>query len=237
MELSDFILGALPITILELVAALAGSYYLLKAQHIKYTKYIVWLLWLTFAIEVLGSYAPIAYFTDYETFGQVKDTPFSDNYWLYNIFMPVHYGVYIYYFRALLKNSIWRVILMWALSIFVLSSIGYLLFTEVFFIKFSQFTNIFGSLLLTFTIVLFYLELLRSELLLKLKFFMPFYISVGAIIFHLCVTPVDLFSEYFSRENKIFIDLRVNVLLYANIFLYSLYTIGFLVCSRKKKYS
>lgn len=237
MELSDYILGALPITILELVAALAGSYYLAKADHIKYTKYIVWLLWLTFAVEVIGSYAPIAYFTDFELFGSVKDTPFSKNFWLYNIFFLIHYGVYIYYFRALLKNNMWRVILMWALAIFEFSSICYLLFTDVFFLKFSPFTNFFGSLLLTFSIVLFYLELLKSELLLKLKYFMPFYISVGAIVFHLCVIPVDLFSQYFSRENEVFINLRVNVLLIANIFLYSVYTIGFIVCSKKKKYS
>lgn len=237
MEISDFILGALPITILELVAAVSGSYYLAKTEHLKYTKYIVWLLWLTFFIEVLGSYAPIAYFSDYKYLSFLEDTSFSYNFWLYNIFMLIHYGIYIYYFRALIKNRFWRVVLQWALVIFEVSSLIYLFATDVFFTEFSQFTNIFGTLLLAFSIVLFYLELLRSEILLKLKFFIPIYISAGALMFHLVVTPVDLFSEYFSSKNEIFVDLRVKVLLFANIFMYSLYTIGFLICSRKKKYS
>ncbi len=236
MELSDYILGALPITLLELVAALAGSYYLSKKHYIPYTKYIVWLLWITFFVELFGSYAPVAYFSDYTIFGLLEGTPFAQNYWIYNIFMLIHYGVYVYYFRSLTKNKVWRLLLFWLLIIFEFSAVCYLIFTDVFFIRFSQFTNIFGTLLLTVSIILFYFELLRSEMLLKLKFFMPIYISAGALMFHLCVTPVDLFSQYFSKENQIFIDLRVNVLLYANIFLYSVYTLGFIICSRKKKY-
>ncbi|MCW8981918.1 MAG: hypothetical protein OQJ83_11085, partial [Altibacter sp.] len=82
--------------------------------------------------------------------------------------------------------------------------------------------------------VLFYFELLRSDMLLQLKHFLPLYISAGVLVFNLCVTPIDIFSEYF-KNNTFLVELKVYVYLYANIFMYSSFIIGFIVCSKKKR--
>lgn len=177
------------------------------------------------------------FFRNINIFLLSRGPSFSDNYWLYNIFLILIFSFYVYYFRAFIINKIHRLILQVLALGFIFSSILYFIFTDVYFTAFSPYTMILGTILLFLSVVLFYFELLRSDIMLKLKFFLPLYISIGALIFYLCVTPIDLFSRYFSKENSIFVNLRVTILLGANIFMYLTFIIGFLVCSEKKMYN
>ena len=101
-----------------------------------------------------------------------------------------------------------------------------------------KFITIAGTFLLFFSVMFFYFELLRSDLVLQLKRFLPFYISVGVLVFNLSITPIEILSQYFNLEegNELFIKLHINVLLIANIFMYSTFILGFIICSRKKKF-
>lgn len=239
MELSEFLLYVFPIFTLEILAAISGIYYLKKGVlKFKSTKYLVLFLWLTVFVEVVGSYAPIAYFSDYKVFSVVLGTPFENNFWWYNIYTVLSYAFYVIYFISFLKNRYWKVIFQILVVVFLLSSLLIFLFSGTFFQGYSPYLTIAGTLLLFFSVVFFYFELLRSDLLLQLKGFLPFYISVGVLVFNLCVTPIELFIQYFNLEggNESFVTLRSNVLLYANVFMYSTFIIGFIVCSKTKKY-
>ncbi|RMA58878.1 hypothetical protein BXY75_2258 [Ulvibacter antarcticus] len=217
------------------MAAIAGSYYIRKVPSLIITKYFVYLLWVTFFIEIFSLYAVIGYYSDYRYFSFVENTNFSNNYWVYNIFFILSFAFYIYFFRFFIKGNMIRQILKYAIVAYIILGFIYLVFSDVFFKGTSHFTSITGTLLLLSTIFIFYFELLRSDVLLNLKRFLPIYISVGALIFHLCVTPLDIFSEYFQSENRSYVQLRIKVLLYGNIFLYSTYILGFIICSRRKK--
>jgi hypothetical protein len=70
---------------------------------------------------------------------------------------------------------------------------------------------------------------------LNLKRFLPLYVSIGVMIFYLCVTPLSIFSDYFNSENSLFVKLQVHLILFSNIFMYSFFILGFYICSRKKK--
>jgi hypothetical protein len=237
---NDFLLYILPIYILEVLAASAGTYYLRKKlSQFKSTKYLVLFLWLTVFVETVGSYSPVAYFSNYELFSFVKDTPFVENYWWYNIYVLISYSFYTFYFTSFLKKKYWKTVVAVVVGTFLISSILVFIFTDIFFKGYSPFVSISGTFLLFFSIVLFYFELLRSDLMLQLKWFLPFYISVGVLVFNLCLTPIEMFIQYFNLKdgNELFVTLRSNVLLYGNIFMYSIYTFGFLICSRKKKSS
>ncbi|WP_410005030.1 hypothetical protein [Aequorivita nionensis] len=238
MELSDFLLYVLPIFSLEVLAASTGTYYLGKNfSQFKSTKYLVLFLWLTVFVELVGSYAPFAYFSDYTIFSFVKGTPFENNYWWYNTYSALSFSFYVLYFVSFLKNRYWKLIFQILAGAFFISSILIFIFSDTFFKGFPPYMTITGTLLLFFSVVLFYFELLRSDLLLQLKRLLPFYISVGVLVFNLCVTPIEIFSQYFNLKdgNDLFVTLRSNVLLYGNIFIYSTYTLGFLICSKKKK--
>ena len=240
MELSDFLPYVLPIFFLEILAASAGTYYLRRnVSQFKNTKYLVLFLWLTVFVEAVGFYAPFAYFSDYTMFPFVQGTPFENNYWWYNIYITLSFSFYVLYFISFLKNSYWKSVFKALVGAFLLSSISIFIFSDTFFKGFPPFVTISGTLLLFFSVILFYFELLRSDLLLQLKGLLPFYISVGVLMFNLCLTPIEIFIQYFNLKggNELFVTLRSNVMLYGNIFMYSTYTLGFLICSRKKKSS
>lgn len=192
-------------------------------------------LWVTFFVEFIGAYAPIAYFTKFKYFKFVEGTVYSDNYWLYNILILITYIFYMWYFRWYLKDRKWRTILGALIILYAGASIINLLISDVYFTGFSQFSMFAGAIMLFLSVGLFYFELLRSDIMLYLTRFLPFYISIGALILHLCITPIDFFSKYFSAANNVFVNLRVSILLYANIFMYATFILGFIVCSRRTK--
>jgi hypothetical protein len=219
---------------MELLAALAGSFFLYKTNATKISKQLVLFLWITFAVELIAAYAPIAYFSNFEYFTFVKDTPVENNKWLYNIYSLYSYVFLTYYFHQNLQNLKWKLILRIILITFTIAAIINLIFSGVFYEADAQFTLLTGTLILVMSIIMFYFELLQSDLLLQLKRILPMYISVGVMVFSLCVTPVDIFSKYFSAENDSFVVLRNNVYLYTNIFMYTTFIIGFIICSKKR---
>lgn len=238
LTIVDFTIYALPVTFIELLSVLAGIYYLKKSksQH-PATKYFVWFLGLTFFTEVVGAYSPIAYFSDYEYFGFVQDTSFERNKWLYNFYSLFFAVFYTYYFRNYLKNKLWRLILKVLIVLFIVSSIINLTITGVFFTEDSAYVNLVGTFLIFFSITLFYFELLRSDILLNLKRYLPLYISIGVLVFTLCMTPISLFSEYFNEENSAFVKLQSHLILYSNLFMYTFFIIGFYICRKRTTYS
>ncbi len=238
MGLSDLLLFLFTVISLEAMAALAGSYYLKRtSSQFRNTKYLVLFLWITVSVEILASYALVAYYSDYEIFAFVKDTPFKNNFWLYNIYNILSFSFFTLYFISFVKNKYWKIIFLVLIISFIVVSETIIISTGSFFETTPIFVSIIGTLLLFFSVALFYFELLRSDLLLQLKRFLPFYISVGVLVFNLCITPIDILSQYFSIEdgNELFVKLHLNVLFYANIFMYSTFTFGFLICSRRKK--
>lgn len=216
-----------------MLAFLSGIYYYKKIGG-RQALWLVYFLGATFCVEV------ISYYTEYvetvEFLKPLNETNYRDNYWLFNIFMIISAAFYTYYFRSTLRSKKLKLLLWGLLWVYVLGSIIYLLSTDILFVYYSPFTVIIGALLIMLSIAFFYLELLSSNLILEVNKTLPFYISVAVLIFYLCTTPLFIYSTYFSEtSNPEFVDLSVQIMIITNTIMYSLYTIGFLVCSRKKK--
>lgn len=219
---------------LEIAACLAGTYYIFKKKNApKSNLFFVYFLWFTLVVEIIGAYAPIAYFTNYEYFGFVKDTVYRNSTWLYNIYFLVLYTFTSYYFISILKFFKYIKVLKILLLVFVFIGVGILIISDVFVVKKSLFSSIIGSLLLLLMIVLFYFDLLKSDQIIELKKYLPVYLSAGLLFFTLCTTPLEIFSIYFNVNNDLFIKIRTRILLISNIIMYTTFVIGFLVCSKK----
>lgn len=239
MEFQDYLQFSGPIVLLELLSAIAGIYYLKKVPAISTpSKMLVAFLWFTFFVEVVGAYSPVAYFSEYKFLSFVKGTIFERNRWLYNIYNIIKFVFFVYYFRSYIKRKFNRNLLLILTSLFIITSIVNLALTDVFFKFESQYVNLTGTFLLMFSIILFFFQLLISDLIVNLKRFLPIYVAIAVMLFYLCVTPVSIYSEFFTTTtgNKLFVDLHVRILLYSNIFMYSFFILGFIVCSRTKKY-
>ncbi|UJH91235.1 hypothetical protein LZ575_22060 [Antarcticibacterium sp. 1MA-6-2] len=222
--------------ILELGAALAGSYYLKKIKGVKKeTKILVYYLWLVIFVESVGLYPLYAYFTNYETMPFIKDTPWERNYWWYNLYHFLKFAALFYYFVSQLSSAVKRKIFRIVAVIYLLCSILYLSFSGEFFYQYSTFDSIVGTFFII-TLILFYLyELLKSEQILNFYKSLPFYISIGILVWHVTVTPLLIYSMYFTQRSPEFVELNTIVLRLINIFLYGMFIAGFLICATKKK--
>ncbi len=232
--LTKTLLFAVPIQAVEIIAACSGLYYLKKKSKVnKVTKQLVYLLWITVFIEFIGAYSIVAYYSNYKVFGFVKDTVFERNYWLYNVFFIYSFAFYSYYFSSLHENKKIRKRFYYAIVLFVATAVINLFFSDTYFTQIDEYIEVAGTLLILVTTVSFYFSLLKSDTILNLKRYLPIYISIGVLVFNLCISPLEIFSQYYKAINPSFVNLRITLLLVANIFMYGMFSLGFIVCSKK----
>lgn len=219
---------------MELIAALAGTIFITKYRVKFWTRYFVYFLWVNFFIEVFGKLPDLIDEIDYLSF--LKNSFLAKNAWLYNIYTILSYLFYISFFKWNLKTIVFKKILKMLALLFLISSTLNLILTDVFFKVHSPFPMIFGTSILLISVFFYFFEMLKSERILYFSKDLIFYIAVGALIFHLCATPVFIYSTYYKNEISLFFVKIHRIVLYsAIIFMYTCYTIGFIVCSKKNK--
>ncbi|TRO65189.1 hypothetical protein [Christiangramia sabulilitoris] len=81
----------------------------------------------------------------------------------------------------------------------------------------------------------YYYDILTSDKILKFNKDVVFFISVGILIYQLCIIPIQIYTSYFNTENPDFIHFYATVLRYGNIFLYSTFAIGFFIDYRYQR--
>jgi len=222
--------------LVELLAAITGTFYLIsKPKANRAIKLFVSFLWITFFIEVTGLYATYFYFTGYKNFEFLRDSPFERNFWLYNIFNVFSYFIYFIFFILHLKAEKIRKILTILAVFFVFTAILNLIFSGIFFTAFSAYTHINGTIFLILCISAYYYELLTSYRILNFYKNVEFYISIGALIFHVVTTPLFIYSKYIKLQNPEFIAIYEVVLRSVNFFLYGIIILGFLMSTLRRK--
>lgn len=222
--------------IFELFAALSGSYYLIKTPNArKELIYFSWFLWFVLLADLSGAYTLWAYFDDYKTFPFLEDSLFTRNFWLYNWLNLISISFYSFLFIKQIKRIKYKGILKFVLLVFILLGIFKLISSNQLFYRYDMSIRFVGALLLIIAIGIYYFELLMSDQILDIKKNLLFYISVGVIIWHLCVLPIQIYSVYFSVENFDFINMYAAILRYCNIFMYGLFSFAFIYCAQAKQ--
>ncbi|WP_010230688.1 hypothetical protein [Gillisia marina] len=156
--------------IFELVAAISGSYYLLKTPNVQRDiKYLAWFLWYVFLLDFSGLYALWAFFDDYKTFPFLKDSLFQRNVWLHNWNHLISLSFYIFLFIKQLEKVNYKRILKFALLIFILFGVFKLISSNQLFYSYDMTILIAGVLLLIIVIASYYFELLISDQVLDFK--------------------------------------------------------------------
>lgn len=224
----------LPSYLAEFFAAIIGLYFLLKKRLDIPTQLFVGLLWIVILVESYGLITCFAYYSDYKLFGFLEGTFFAKNGWIFD-HSGLLFDAYIsYYFSCYISNKrIKRLIQVLAVMLFVFSELWQ--FDIIFSNRTdSPFSNVFGAVLMVISAMLLFLEIAKSELILKVSHFFPFYLAVGIVVFTLCTTPIFIYFGYHNFQNEFFVNFRLWVFLVVNLFLYSLISIGFIVCYRKR---
>lgn len=185
-------------------------------------------------VETLGLYPTYAYFSDYTSLSFIRNTPFERNYWLYNIHKIISLLTYLSLFTSRLGGKRMRKIFWILIAVFAVSSFYNLIFSGIFYIGHSVFTTVSGTFLLVVIILIYYYELLKSDQILDFYYNVVFYISLGAVVWHLVVTPIFIYNKYFSLQSPDFVLLHSWILRLANVFLYGTIIVGFLFAYRRE---
>lgn len=231
--LEYFLINFLPVFLFEIGAAIAGSLYLRQLRHPKpEVRLFVYYLWFVVVIELLGLYPALNYVTNFGAFPFIKDTLFERNYWLYNSYSIIKFIVLFIFFIRQLRKKKMRSIFYSLGGLFIVFAILNLLFSGVFFISNSAFTSIVGTLILLVLICLYYFEILKSNRILNFYKDLPFYVSVAMLFWHLVVTPLFIYSIYFTLKSPEFVSLHMIILMISNFILYGTLIAGFLVCRK-----
>lgn len=223
------------IHLIELLAALAGSYYYLKTKD-NQIRIFVWYLWLIVGVETFGMYGYLLQ-NNYDNvlFIWIKNSVFCSNTWLYNIYSLVSIILFWKFYSLIIDDYISKKIIKFSTIIYIFFSVIYFTLSGAFFTKSIPYDVFFETFLVFIFVMLYYRQLLKSD---KILFFykLPvFYLSSGLLLWYLCITPLYIFDGYHYAINKDFIKFRNSFNSFANILLYSCYTFGFLYTLQYKK--
>jgi hypothetical protein len=225
-----------PITYLvELLAAIAGSIYIYKSKD-KITLYFVQYLWLTVIVENLAIYSRFMRNNyDNELFILIKNSSFCTNYWLYNVRAVILIILLGKYYKSLITNNKHKMYVK-ALSIgFALFSVLYLIFSDSFFTNSIPYGFMIRTLIIAIFVCLYYLSVINSEKILAFYKSKHFYLSTTLLLWSLAITPLFIFSSYYTLNNPNFIYLRQIILICSNIIMYLCFTAVFLTSYFKVK--
>ena len=236
----EFIASKLyPTYICELLAAIAGVYYLKKnPKRGKDDRLLVFYLVFIFIFDLLAiTYGLYGYVHDLKYLEFIKGTPYESHIWIYNVLTLITTTAYTVYFLMQLKSIRMKKVLLILVWIFIITSTLSYFYGDAFFIGTSPYAYIFGAFLISFSIGVYYLELIRSERILKFYDELALYISIGLLLYKLSITPLFIFQRYLSG-NEDFTDIYGQILRVANIFMYSVFVFGFLrnAYREKRKY-
>lgn len=228
--LTDFLIkyGSVITIVFELIAALSGSYYLRKVEN-SLLRVFVYYLWLTFIVEIAGTYTYLMeYDFDYEWFQAIKNSVFSMNIWLYNIYAYLGIGFISVFYYDLMTSFKTRITVLITLGVFSLFSILYFTLTDAFFIAALPYHFFISVSIICLYVLLYFLQLINSDKILDFYKLPSFYISITLLLLYLCIIPLFIFDGYFQSINADFVRFRIVLLLFINICTYSSYTFAFL---------
>ena len=228
--LTDFLInyGGIITILFELLAALAGSYYLRKVNN-SLLRVFVYYLWLTVGFEILGRYTYLMdYDYDYGWFIAIKNSVFSNNTWLYNIYAYLGIGFISIFYYNLMTNFKARITVLSTLGAFSLFSILYFTLTDAFFQTTLPYHFFISVSIICLYVLLYFLQLINSDKILDYYKLPSFYISITLLLWYLCIIPLFIFDGYFKSINSEFVRFRTILLLFINICTYSSFTFAFL---------
>lgn len=230
MSSTDFIFH-----IVELFAALAGSYFYLKTSN-KLIKPFVWYLWVVVFVETFGMYGFFLLNNyDNEIFISIKNSVWCTNTWLYNIYEIISVILFGIYFRNILDRKLDKTIVEVSVIVYSIFTFAYFIITDGFFIKSIPYNFLLQTFLVFTYVMLYYRQLLKSDDILIFYKSVFFYINSGLMLWFLVISPLFIFDTYLYAVNENFVEFRKTYLFIANLLLYSCYTFGFLYSLQFKK--
>lgn len=217
----------------EVLAILTAIFTFKKFKNTKTKLFIYYLFYVGF-VE-LGA-AAITYFKSNILIEFLLKTGIKVIGW-FNIFWLIGSVIFIsIYYLNILKIRLFKLILTWLSISFTITSISYLLFNLSDLNTAHPYLYIFFGAVVIFTsCVLYFLELLQLDNLIKLTDHFPFYASIALFLWWLVTSPLFFYEIYNNESDWDFVNLKRRVFLFANIFMYTCFAIGLILSKPQPK--
>jgi hypothetical protein len=105
----------------------------------------------------------------------------------------------------------------------------FILYFDVFMNTHPKLYQFLGLLATFICIALYFIEFLQSDSILNIFKTFGFYASIGLFLWWLIITPVIFFDFYNTVSDWNFVNLKSLIFLFANIFMYTCFTVGLIV--------
>lgn len=211
------------------ISAVTGLIYYKKYKHTN-AKYFIWFLVYILFFEILAGYTSLVenHESLYDVKLYLKGTIFEKNYWVYNLFWNILSTLFIsFYYLKVLKSKKYSFVVRCATYIFVLFSIGYVTFNMDDFFYSNVIPIKIAAVSVIFLCIMFYfIEILNGDKILTFYRSFNFYVSTALLIWWLVTAPVMFYQIYFSKADWNFVFLRWQIFLFANFFMYSMFTVA-----------
>ena len=143
---------------------------------------------------------------------------------------------YSFLFRKIISKEISNKVIKYSTFVFLLFSIcSIALNYNSFFNESLRIINVFGTIIILMSVILYFIEMLKSESV--LNFYKSLYFYIGAVIFiwWLIITPIVFYEIYFSTSDWNFVFLKWQIFLFANVFMYLTFTFALIYCKPELK--
>lgn len=211
----------------ELIAAITGTFFYYKYKNTSW-KYFLFYLWLVVAIEFTGGFIK-----DNKILVYIDEKGLIYNKWIYNSYRFIAFNSFFFIYNKAFKNKTFKNTVKTFSILYTTTFIFNWIFIQSFIKESSELPKIIGALFLITTIILYFIELLRSNKVFIYYKMISFWISVGLLIYYTGNIPFTLkWNTYmlFPKLHNLFIIVYVLA-----ITMYLIFTFGFIWSNKEEK--
>lgn len=197
---------------IEIVTAIVATifYYKYKNTYLKYFLFILWYI----VINEISGYCCRTFYN-------------KNNSILYNIYYIINFTFLLSVYRNFISNRSYKTYINFFIIIYWISCIINLFYENCF--KEAQvIPYIIASTFLIVSIVMYFIEILRSEQILKITRNLLFWISIGLLLFHIGYIPYKIVQKFLKIDSIIHLE-NLRSIFYSLILILNIcYIIGFI---------
>jgi hypothetical protein len=169
-----------------LLIILVGILYWYKLKQSLPLKLFMWFLVYSLITEIVGTY--FAFYAKINTA------------LIYNTWNLISYLFYSYLFLVIIKNKTKRKVIFYLTLTYLIYELVNTLFYQNYLTDVYAYSTILIKIFLVITILMYFLELLKSDLILNVKESMFFWISLGVLIYSIGFIPVFVIAKLIDYQ-------------------------------------
>ena len=193
------------------------------------SRFIVFLVFVSF-IEIIANYP--SYLISLNKYYLLDGTLIKQNYWWYTIAWTIGSALFFSYYlnkvveTKFIKNILQSLFWIMVMTVFVVLIFDY----KQVFSSFPVIIEIVSFLVVVFSVIFYFIEVLLSDNILNFYKSIHFYICTAILFWWLVTTPLVFYEVYNSTSDWDYIILKWQIRLFSNVVMYLTFSMALIWC-------